>query len=142
MESLLVISAPSGLPIYSARGLSQSLEPIEQSNQQGRTVNGALVDLSLAQFRKYKSSITCNDMRSPVIGGVWPGQTVTVECVAELNFYTSGGSAERNVVSGSSRTEGPLTYYRPQLVMRVTGFTVQHDEYRAAVSWTLQLEEL
>ena len=142
MESLLSISTPSGLPIYSARGLSQSLEPIEQSNQQGRTVNGALVDLSLAQFRKYKSSITCNDMRSPVIGGVWPGQTVTVECVAELNYYTSGGSAERSVVSGSSRTEGPLTYYRPQLVMRVTGFNVQHDEYRAVVSWTLQLEEI
>ncbi|MDP2358553.1 MAG: hypothetical protein Q8M31_21210 [Beijerinckiaceae bacterium] len=105
-------------------------------------MNGALVDLSLAQFRKYKSSITCNDMRSPVIGGIWPGQTVTVECVAELNYYTSGGSAERTVVSGSSRTEGPLTYYRPELVMCVTGFNVQHDEYRAAVSWTLQLEEI
>ncbi len=142
MESLLSISTPSGLPIYSARGISQSLEPIEQSNQQGRTVNGALVDLSLAQFRKYKSSITCNDMRSPVIGGVWPGQTVTVECVAELNYYTSGGSAGRTIVGGSSRTEGPLTYYRPRLVMCVTGFNVQHDEYRAAVSWTLQLEEV
>ena len=140
-DTLLVLSG-IGVPDYSARGLTQTLEPIEASASLRRTVNGALKDLSYAQFRKYKSTISCQDQEPPAVDGVWPGHVVTVDCVAELSFLTSGGSPARPVVSGSERVEGDFTFYRPQLEMLVTGFSMSRDEYGAAVSWQLQLEEI
>jgi hypothetical protein len=53
-----------------------------------------------------------------------------VECVAELS-YPTGGSPARPVVSGSTRTQGGFVFYRPQLQMRVTGFSANRDEYGA-----------
>jgi hypothetical protein len=138
----LLILDSMGVPLYSARGLTQTLAPIAQAKQERRTINGGLVDLSLAQFRKYASTITCKDQRAPAIDGIWPGQTVTVSCVAELSYLTSGGSAHRTVVSGSSYVEGAFTFYRPQLVMKVTGLRTGMDEYGAAVDWSLELEEI
>jgi hypothetical protein len=138
----LLILDGMGVPLYSARGLTQKLTPIQQAKQERRTINGALVDLSLAQFRKYASTIQCKDQRAPAIDGVWPGQTVTVSCVAELSYLTSGGSPARPVVSGSSYTEGAFTFYRPQLTMRVIGLSTGMGEYSADVDWELQLEEI
>jgi hypothetical protein len=139
-ETLLTIT---GLVTpYSARGLDQVLEPIPQASAMRRTVNGALVDLSVPQMRKYRSTITCNDMNAPAIDDVWPGQQVTVDCVAELAYVTSGGSADRTVVPGSSRTSGDFTFYRPRLTMRVRSFQTTTDEWGAAVGWTLELEEV
>jgi hypothetical protein len=86
--------------------------------------------LLFAQFRKYKSSISCRDQEPPAIDGVWPGHVVTVECVAELS-YPTGGSPARPVVSGSTRTQGGFVFYRPQLQMLVTGFSANRDEYGA-----------
>ena len=128
-DTLLMLSG-IGIPDYSARGLTQTLEPIEAALSQRRTVNGSLKDLSFAQFRKYKSSISCRDQEPPAIDGVWPGHVVTVECVAELS-YPTGGSPARPVVSGSTRTQGGFVFYRPQLQMRVTGFSANRDEYGA-----------
>src|SRR5262245_39386362 len=139
-DTLLLLSG-IGIPDYSARGLTQTLEPIEAATSLRRTVNGTLVDLSFAQFRKYKSTISCQDQEPPAIDGVWPGHVVTVDCVAELS-YPSGGSPARTVVGGSSRTEGAFVFYRPQLQMRVTGFSMNRDEYGAAVQWQMDLEEL
>lgn len=139
-DTLLVLSG-IGIPDYSSRGLTQTLEPIEAATSLRRTVNGSLVDLSFAQFRKYKSSISCHDQEPPAADGIWPGQVVTVDCVAELS-YPSGGSPARPVVSGSTRTEGAFTFYRPQLQMRVTGLSVNRDEYGAAVQWQMDLEEV
>ena len=131
-----------GVPPYSARGLTQTLEPIDASSQLRRTVNGALVDLSYEPFRKYKSTISCQDQAPPAIDGVWPGQIVTVECVAELCFVTAGGSPARLMVEESERTEGAFTFYRPILTMRVTGFSVSRDEYGSSVNWHMQMEEV
>ena len=50
-ESMLTLSGV-GVPPYSARGLTQSLEPIDGAAQLRRTVNGALADLSYEPFRK------------------------------------------------------------------------------------------
>lgn len=132
-----------GIPEYSARGLTQTLEPIDAAVQVRRTVNGGLVDLSDAAFRKYRTTITGADQMAPGFNGLWPGQIVTVDCIAELAYYTgtSGATADRSVVSGSSYTEGDWTYYRPQLSMVVTGFTMERDEWGAQVSWTLKLDE-
>jgi hypothetical protein len=43
-----------------------------------RTINGELHDLSLPQFRKYRSTISCTDKSIPAIDGVFPGTEVTV----------------------------------------------------------------
>jgi hypothetical protein len=140
-DDTLLVLAGIGVPDYSARGLTQTLEPIEASTSLRRTVNGALVDWSYAQFRKYKSTISCQDQEPPAVDGVWPGHVVTVDCVAELS-YPVGGSPSRPVVPGSARTEGAFTFYRPRLQMLVTGFSVSRDEYGAAVQWQMDLEEV
>jgi hypothetical protein len=140
-ETVLTITG-FGLTPYSARGIQQTLEPIPQSSNLRRTVNGALVDVSAPEFRKYRSVISCDDMNVPAIDGVWPGQQVTVDCVAELSYLTSGGTAQRTVVSGSSRTAGSFTFYRPRLTMRIVNFNQSIDETGAVIGWELELEEV
>lgn len=140
-ETVLTITG-FGLTPYSARGIQQTLEPIPESSAMRRTVNGALVDISAPEFRKYRSVISCEDMNVPAIDGVWPGQQVTVACACELSYATSGGSPARTVVSGSSRTEGDFTFYRPQLTMRIVNFNEALDELGAMLSWQLELEEV
>ena len=141
MSDVLTLSG-IGVPPYSARGASQTLDPIQASQQLRRTINGELIDISREEFRKYRSTISCADQQSPAVDGVWPGQVLTVGCISELSYKTSGGVPARNVVAGSSRTEGDYTFYRPSLTMRVVAFSQDTDEYGAAVSWSLQLEEV
>lgn len=139
--TLLVITGP-GIPPYSARGLSQTLDPISASIHLERAVNGELIDLSAPQMRKYGSKISCTDHNTPAIGGLWPGMVVTVDCVAELSFPTaSPGLQERTAVPGSVRTEGDFTFYRPRLTMVVTAYNANTQEYQHDVNWSLSLEE-
>ena len=141
MSDVLTLSG-IGVPPYSARGASQTLEPIGSSQQLRRTINGELIDISRAEFRKYRSTISCVDQQPPAIDGVWPGQVLTVGCISELSYLTAGGAPARPLVSGSSRTEGDYTFYRPSLTMRVVAFSQDTDESGATVSWSLQLEEV
>lgn len=127
---------------YAVRGLTQTLEPIDAIKQVRRTVNGTLEDVSASQFQKYKSTITVPDQLPPAFDGVWPGQQIVVDCVSELSYLTSGGSPAKTVVAGSSRTEGTFTFYRPQIIFLITNFQAQTDEYGAAVTWTLEMEEV
>ena len=130
-----------GIPPYSARGLEQTLAPIESAGFFARTVDGTLVDLSATQFRKYRSTITGSDQQPPAYDGVWGGQIVSVDCIAELAYETAtGGSPEKTVVS--SREEGDWTFYRPRLSMMVIDFRTITDEYGARVGWELDLEEV
>lgn len=131
-----------GVPPYSARGLRQTLTPIESSRQMHRTINGVLRDFSGAQFRKYQSVITGNDQQPPACDGVWPGQLVTVGCIVELAVQGSASTFARTAVSGSVREESGFTFYRPQLNMRVLDFNVDRDEWGAQVRWTMSLEEV
>jgi hypothetical protein len=139
--TLLVLDG-QGLPPYAARGITQTLDPINQAANLRRTVNGDLKDISFSSFRKYKSTLSCNDQLAPALDGVWPGQTVQVDCVSELAYKTAGGSPQRTVVSGSSRVEGDYTYYRPRLTMKVLGYSVSTDEYGGQVGWQMALEEI
>jgi len=141
MSDVLTLSG-MGVPPYSARGASQTLEPIQAAQQLRRTINGDLIDLSRPEFRKYRWTISCADQQPPAVDGVWPGRVVTVDCISELSYRTSGGAPSRPVVSGSSRTEGDYTLYRPSLTMRVVSFSQDTDEYGATVSWSLELEEV
>lgn len=139
--TLLVISG-EGIPPYSARGLTQTLEPIPAAGGARRTVNGELLDVSSPELRKYASLVSCSDQQTPALDGIWPGEIVTVDCVAELAYKTAGGSPQRTVVTGSSRVEGDYTFYRPRLTMMFMGHQVSRDEYKAIVGWTMAFEEV
>lgn len=143
-DTILSISS-FGNMLYQARGLSQTLEVISASVQLERTINGSLVDLSAAQFRKYASKITCpSDVNAPPIDGVFPGMQVTVECAVGLAFLTSGGNGphHRTPVSGSQYTEGAYTFYRPELTMLVRNVETHFDEWKNVIGWSLDLEEV
>lgn len=126
---------------YAVRGLTQTLEPIQATQNLRRTINGTLHDLSGAQFRKYHSTISCADQRVPALDGVWPGMVLIVDCVVFLS-YQEGGSPRRTVVPGSSFTEEGFVYYRPRIVFRVVNYSESEDEYGAVDSWSLELEEV
>lgn len=140
-HTLLVI-AGVGVQPYSARGLTQTLDPISQASNSRRTVNGELKDLSFDGFKKFKSTISCNDQTSPALDGIWPGQEISVECIKELCYLTEGGSPSRPVVSGSSRVEGDFTFYRPVISFMVMTYSASEEEYTATAPWSMQLEEI
>lgn len=139
-ETLLTITGLD-LGLWSSRGCDQSLEPIEQSKYVKRTINGNAHDLSLPQFRKYRSRVTCNDINAPAFDKRWPGVELIVDCIPELSYKTAGGSPGRTVVTGSSRTEGDYTFYRPQLVMLLTSWDFTFNEWGDETGWTMDLEE-
>jgi hypothetical protein len=141
-DTTLLAIAEIDVPPYSARGISQTLQPIGGAGQMRRTVNGTLVDISATQFRKYRSTIACTDQQQPALDGVWPGMTLTIDCVSELSYKTGVGTAGRTAVSGSSRTESGFTFYRPVLTMKVVDYSVDTDEWGASIGWQLQLEEI
>lgn len=143
-DTLLTISSFGNL-LYQARGLSQTLSVIGEAAQQERTINGTLVDISAAQFRKYASTINSpSDVNAPPLDGVFPGMTVTVQCAVGLAYLTSGGNGpnHRPEVSGSSYVDGAYTFYRPELVMMVKAVETQFDEWKNVVGWKLDLEEV
>jgi hypothetical protein len=142
-EGTLLIMSGIGVPLYSARGLVQTLTPVQEVKPPPRrTVNGELVYLGLSQMRKYESIITCTDQHAPAFGGLWPGEVVLVNCVAELAYENiTGVGPERTVVPGSSREQGNFIYYRPQISFMVVDFAMGHAEYSHDYQWQLTLRE-
>jgi hypothetical protein len=140
-DTLLIITG-MGIPPYSARGLTQSWGLISAANNARRTVNGKLINLSPAQFQKYRCSITCTDVNPPAINGIMPGLEVTVDWVVEFSYPTATGAPTREVVEGSSSTEGDWTFYRPRMVMQVRDFSGSVAEWDALTPWQLDLEEI
>ena len=126
---------------YSARGLTQTLEPIEAAAQMRRVISGTLRDISQNQFRKYKSSISCNDQDVPGLEGIWQGMQVVLESAQELAYPTDSRTPERTPVSGSERTANGFSFYRPTLTMLVTAYNLSYDEYGHQAGWQLDLEE-
>jgi hypothetical protein len=139
--STLLVFTPNVLPPYASRSLHQALTVIAASKNFRRTVNGTLVSLAPSQFHKYASTITCDDMDSPGLDGVFPGAVFTVDCAEELSYLTQGGTPDRPVVPGSSRTDGIFTFYRPVLTMEVIDFKLTLDEWQRVVGWQMDLEE-
>jgi len=142
-DTILSISS-FGDMLYQARGLSQTLEVIGAATQLERTINGTLVDLSAAQFRKYSSKINVpSDVNAPPLDNIFPGREVTVQCAIGLSFLTgTPGLPHRPAVSGSTFTEGAYTFYRPELVMLIKSVTTQFDEWKNVVGWSIELEEV
>lgn len=142
MSDTLLVLAGLGVPLYSARGLDQTLDPISGAGEFERDVNGGLVDMTPPQFKKLASTISCEDVEAPAFDGVPVGTEVTVDCIRELAYLTATGTPQRTVVTGSERVVGDWTYYRPQLQMVVIAFSSSQNEYGRTVQWTLQLEEV
>lgn len=142
-DTLITISS-FGNMLYQARGATQTLSVIGEATQLERTINGALVDLSVSQFRKYASTITSpSDVNAPPLDGVFPGMQVTVQCAVGLAFVTGlSGAPHRSAVSGSLYTDGAYTFYRPQLTMLIKTVSTQFDEWKNVVGWTMELEEV
>jgi hypothetical protein len=136
----LVITSMN-FPPYSTRTALQTLTPIAAATQLARTANGRLKDISDPDglFRLFASTITGTDMQVPEF--TWPGVEVTVSCIAELGYKTSGGTQLRIAVGGSPRVDGDYTFYRPQMLMRVVSFQITRDDWNAANGWQLDLEE-
>lgn len=150
-DNTILRLAGIGITPYSARGLVEALEPIQQATQLRRTINGALTDLSDAAFQKYAVTITGDDQDPPALGNRWPGLQVVVDCITELSVSgvyeessegdTEGSVLGRTPVPGSMRTADGFTFFRPRLTMRVVNFNVERDEWGAAIRWSLALEE-
>lgn len=130
-----------GVQPYSARGLTQTLQPIGQAAVLARTINGGLRDLAFDGFKKYASVISGNDQAPPVCDGLWPGRQVTVDCIAKMSVPDNKLPA-RPIVPGSDYQDGGKLIYRPRLTMMVLSFNMNTDEWQAGVSWSLNLEEI
>jgi hypothetical protein len=139
--NLLDLGAIKASP-YATRDLEQSLELIDAASQMRRTINGTLIDVSLSQFQKYRSLVTGKDHYPPALDGIEAGQTVTVQCAAELSYLTAGGSPSRAVTTGSSRTDGDFTFYRPELSMKVLRVSQKFDQRTHDYTWSVDLEEV
>lgn len=145
--TLLVLTPLSGfaslqLTPYSARGLTQTLELIKPQGLQWtrRDINAVLRTVADTRFRKYKSTITCKDGETPCLDDAWIGESVGVDCVVELS-YPTGATPGRPVVSGSPRTQGTVTYYRPHLEMMVMDIRIGLPEWAGVYDWMIDLEE-
>lgn len=140
-DTILAIVGP-GIPAFSARGLTQTLDYIGQASKLLRTARGKLVDVSNDKFRLFASTISCSDVNVPAVAQWAPGRSVTVHCVVELSYPAdSEAEAIRAAVPGSERTEEGYIFYRPVLQMIIVGFSQGKAEYDGVTAWSLQLEE-
>jgi hypothetical protein len=107
---------------YSVRGLTMTLAPIDQAAALARDCRGDLADLSLAQFRQYKVTITCTDHEVPELTDVWPGQDITITCIPGL---------------GAANTTGDVLI----ILAKVTAWNTSRDEWAAEIAWQLEAEQ-
>jgi hypothetical protein len=78
---------------------------------------------------------------TPSLDDAWIGVICEVGCAFEFNYVT-GGVPQHPVVSGSTRFEGSVTFYRPLLTMMVTNIKAGFQEWAAHYDWTVDLEEI
>ena len=107
---------------WAVRGITMTLEPIEQATSLARDCRGILADISLAQFRQYKVTISCQDHEAPQLTGIWPGQDVTIVCIPGLGVPDS--------------TTGQMT-----LPCKVTAWNTSREEWNAETAWELEAEQ-
>lgn len=131
------------LPFYSARGLTQTMSPIDATVSQRRTVNFELVNLALVRSRKYESVISAKDIRPPSRDDVWPGKVVLVGCAYLASYSTIGGSPARGVVSGSQHDDGHgFTFYQPLMTFMLGKPQGSFDEWNAGYTWSIPMKEV
>ena len=107
---------------YAVRGITMTLTPIDQAKNVARDCRGQLADISVAQFRQYKVSVTCTDHEAPELTDVWPGMDVTITCIPGLGATNGAGDV--------------LT-----ILAKVTAWNTSRDEWAAEVAWQLEAEQ-
>jgi hypothetical protein len=116
---------------FSARGVTESLKPID-GGRQARTINGALIDLSLPQHRKFAVTLQFGDVQPVGLDGVYKGLAVTVHCITELGkacaiaSLTGTASLARPAVTGSGRAimvVNDVTYTTTDVTFNTAGTT-------------------
>jgi len=108
---------------YAVRGITMTLTPIDQAKNLARDCRGDLADISLAQFRQYKVSITCTDHEAPELTDVWPGKDITINCIPGL---------------GAANTTGDVLI----ILAKVTSWDTSRGEWGPeGVQWTLEAEQ-
>ena len=109
-------------PDAATRGITMTLEPIDQAANLARDCRGQLVDISLAQFRQHKVTVTCKDHEAPELTNIWPGQDITITCIPGL---------------GVSNTTGDVLI----ILAKVTSWNTSRDEWAAEIAWQLEAEQ-
>ena len=108
---------------YAVRGITMTLEPIDQAKSLARDCRGQLVDISLEMFRQYKVTITCTDHEVPELTDVWPGHDITITCIPGL---------------GATNTTGDVLI----ILAKVTAWNTSRDEWGPdGVAWQLEAEQ-
>jgi hypothetical protein len=105
---------------YAVRGISMTLTPIDQAKNVARDCLGQLADISLAQFRQHKVTITCTDNDAPELTGIWPGQDITITCLPRMD----------------STSDAPLV-----ILAKVISWNTSRDEWNAEIAWQLEAEQ-
>jgi hypothetical protein len=167
-ETNLILGV-SGLPPESARNCQQELSPIPNGEFK-KSINGDLLFLETHERKRYKSIITCKDINSPIIDGIWVGSQISVGCIQNLWQAINPGELKahliRPAVEGSVCAVNNLgdaipfklidnvvelnkTYdekiflcFRPWLTMRVINFSLDTDEWGMSGGWKIILEEI
>lgn len=128
------------LPVGSARGIKQTLEPINIVRR--RTVNGDLRSLTPEQLKRWRVNVSCSDQNTPAIDDLLSlDDEIAVVPIQEWKFTTATGSPSRRIAIGTDHDEDGITYYRPVLMMMITAFSSSIDEWAADQSWSITLEE-
>lgn len=148
-----------GIIPQSARNLGQTIS-LDAPVAQRRLANGELKDRSRPSLRKYRSTITFGDTYPPAFDGLWSGTILTASNAAELSGdvgkpfsrpHVPGSVIWRDaygdvVPSGADEAvapQGATNYtYRPITVWMVGEWDIDHDEWGAVVSATLNLREV
>ena len=158
-----------GLPPASARNCIQELSPIPNGEFR-RSINGGMLFLESTERRRYKSVISCKDLNTPIIEGIWIGAHVNIGCIQTLSQSIRPGehSAKliRPAVNGSinvvdksgnpikfdyyndevsitaPRKDPIFVHFCPWLLMQLIDFSMQTDEWGMTGAWKLALEEV
>jgi len=141
----LVLYSPMGIPFYSARDLEQTLEAIGEKDQAERNINGNLVNLAIpGLFEKYSSTVTCTDMTAPMIGGIWQGQTLVMDCCCEIAYPSSVMTPPRPLATGTSvRDDGNGSkFIYPKLTVMLRKINQGFKEWPHTYNWSLAFEEV
>jgi len=148
------------LPRGSARFIDFSSEPIRESVQTARTIDGRLLDLSDDAFRVMEVRISSRGVKVPALTGTYPGQFLTIHSPEKMTEPGPAVTLSREPVPGSIRAfaangdviaepegrslsvPGAAWFeYRPILSVMVTGFATGGTEGKAVASWQLTAEE-
>jgi len=155
------------IPAGSGRGITQSINLVDSGDLR-RTVNGTLIDLTRDENRKYTSTISASDQKTPSLAGIWKGMELIIESISTIrqlvNPASNSATMIRDYVVGTVYGRDingvkilptsiiglianfpsniVMVEYCPKLTMLVSDISIDSDEYEATQSWTIDLEEV